>query len=464
MILEGKKVLVVGLARSGIAAARLLASRGAVVTANDSKNDPGPEAAELAALGVNVIGGGHPESLFLEADLIVLSPGVPTDLPVLKRARDAGIRMIREVELRGSFIKGRLIGVTGSNGKTTTTTLIGELLEALDEDVVMGGNIGYPLAGLVDRTTNDSWTVAELSSFQLESIDRLHVDVAVVTNVTPDHLDRHPSFEAYVDAKKRIFENQTESDWAVLNGCDDVVTRMGAAAVSRRVFFSSAGREVAPGAAGIYVRDGFIRCDLLGDRGEIPVIALDDISLPGLHNVENVMAALAAAFCARGMRAEDVPELRRKIKEFKGVEHRIEFVAEIDGVRFYNDSKATNVDSTQKGLEAFARNVILILGGKDKGSDYTVLSPLIKMRVKQIVLLGAASDKIAGQLHGTAPMVRAGSMEEVVRRSIDLASSGDTVLLSPACASFDMFENYEHRGRVFKEEVMKRVAESRRSE
>lgn len=455
MILEGKKVLVVGLARSGIAAARLLASRGAVVTANDSKNDPGPEAAELAALGVNVIGGGHPESLFLEADLIVLSPGVPTDLPVLKRARDAGIRMISEVELAGSFIKGRLIGVTGSNGKTTTTTLIGELLEALDEDVVMGGNIGYPLAGLVDRTTNDSWTVAELSSFQLESIDRLHVDVAVVTNVTPDHLDRHPSFEAYVDAKKRIFENQTESDWAVLNGCDDVVTRMGAAAVSRRVFFSSAGREVAPGAAGIYVRDGFIRCDLLGDRGEIPVIALDDISLPGLHNVENVMAALAAAFCARGMRAEDVPELRRKIKEFKGVEHRIEFVAEISGIKFYNDSKATNVDSTLKALESFSGNIILILGGKDKGSDYTKLAALIAERVKLMVLIGAATDKIAAQLAGVAPMVRADSMTDALAKAFEAGNPGDVILLAPACASFDMFSNYEHRGRVFKEAVLR---------
>lgn len=460
MELAGKRVLVVGLARSGVAAARLLASLGAKVTANDAKEDLEKAVSEIDNAAVKVVGGGHPEALFLNADLVVLSPGVPTDLPAVQATRRAGVKIISEVELAGWFLKGRMIGVTGSNGKTTTTTLIGELLKSLGEDVVVGGNIGNPLTGLVEKTSDRSWTVAELSSFQLESIDRLRVHVAVVTNVTPDHLDRHASLEDYVRAKRRIFENQDESDWAVLNATDETVVGMGSTAPSRKVYFSLGGRNTFAGPAAVYERDGVIRSTMFERDVETNVIALNEIPLPGRHNVENVMAALGATFCARGALAGDLAVLRDAIKSFKGVEHRIEFVAEIKGAKFYNDSKATNVDSTTKALESFDRNVILILGGKDKGSDYTVLAPLIRERVKLIVLLGAASGKIADQLTGTAAMVRARTMEEVVSRSIEGSEAGDTVLFAPACASFDMFENYEHRGRVFKEEVRKRAREA----
>jgi UDP-N-acetylmuramoylalanine--D-glutamate ligase len=459
MDVRGKKVLVVGLARSGVAASRLLVSRGALVTANDIKPEGQliNEAQVLRALGAMLSLGAHPESLFANADLIVLSPGVPANIAPLEQARRAGVEIISEVELAGRFIRGRIIGITGSNGKTTTTTLTGELMRAAGAEVLVGGNIGTPLSSLVERSSDSSWTVAELSSFQLETVQTLRVNVAVITNITPDHLDRHPTFESYVEAKHRIFLNQTESDSAVLNGADRGVTGMVAAlgVPSTRVYFDSRGRDLQSGElAAIYVRDGSIRTTMvLEEQGEAEVIKLGDIPLPGMHNVENIMAALGATLCAMKTRASDLPALVEAIKRFKGVEHRIEYVAEIEGVKFYNDSKATNVDSTVKALEAFERNVILILGGKDKGSDYTALAPLIGERVKQVVLIGAASDKIAEQLKGLRPITRARYMDEAVLISMEAAAAGDTVLLAPACASYDMFDNYEHRGRAFKEAV-----------
>ncbi|HXD51957.1 MAG TPA: UDP-N-acetylmuramoyl-L-alanine--D-glutamate ligase, partial [Burkholderiales bacterium] len=301
------------------------------------------------------------------------------------------------------------------------------------------------------------------SSFQLEMIDSLRVHVAVVTNITPDHLDRHGTFENYVAAKHRIFRNQSAGDFAVLNGrdraIDDMVRTRGVR--SRKVYFSSQGPETVAGAAAdLYVRDGRLFTTLMADqRGEVGVMAIADIPLRGMHNVENVCAGLAAVFCAMQTRVKDLPALVAAIKQFPGVEHRIEYVTEIDGVKFYNDSKATNVDSTVKALEAFERNLIVILGGKDKGSDYALLAPLVSERVKQIVLLGAASDKIAAQLEGVRPIARAASMRDAVHQSMAAAESGDTVLLAPACASFDMFDNYEHRGRVFKQEVMNLAAQ-----
>ena len=459
MDLEGKKVLVVGMARSGVAAARLLASRGAMVIANDVKSESelGDSAEELRKLGVTLSLGAHPESLFVDADLIVLSPGVPADLAPIESARRAGIEVISEPELAGRFLRGRIIGVTGSNGKTTVATLVGELMRAAGADVIVGGNIGTPLTGLIEKSGENTWTVAELSSFQLEMIDSLRVNVAVVTNITPDHLDRHVTFENYVRAKHRIFLNQTEDDWAVLNGQDkgvaDMVAKMGIQA--RKVYFSARGPETIAGvAAGAYVRGDRVCTTMMTDRaGEVDVMGLREIPLPGMHNVENFMTALAATFCATGTGVNDLPALTDAMRSFKGVEHRIEYVAEIDGVKFYNDSKATNVDSTVKALEAFERNIIVILGGKDKGSDYTVLAPLIRSRVKLIVLIGAATDKIAGQLQGAGPMTRALSMQDAVLKAMENATAGDVVLLAPACASFDMFDNYEHRGRVFKEVV-----------
>jgi UDP-N-acetylmuramoylalanine--D-glutamate ligase len=465
MTVGGKNILVVGIARSGIAAARLLVSRGAVVTANDYQGEAelvkpesqlAAEVEELRKAGVHFVFGSHPEEIFLQADLIVLSPGVPASIAPLQSARAAGVEIISEPELAGRFLRGHLIGITGSNGKTTTTTLIGELMKAAGAEVIVGGNIGTALTSLVEKSNDATWTVAELSSFQLETIESLRVSVAVVTNITPDHLDRHGSFENYVRAKRKIFKNQTAEDWAVLNRESQAVVHMieQSGVNSRHVYFTVKDDSTSQ----IFLRDGQIWTTLLTDnRDEIVVMNMKDITVPGMHNVENIMAALGAVFCARRTRPDELEPLREVIRNFKGVEHRIEFVVEIDGVKFYNDSKATNVDSTMKALEAFERNVIVILGGKDKGSDYTVLAPLITERVKQIVLLGTASDKIGAQLAGLRPMIRATSMQDAVRQSFDAAQAGDIVLLAPACASFDMFDNYEHRGQVFKEAVQSLV-------
>jgi UDP-N-acetylmuramoylalanine--D-glutamate ligase len=467
MNITGKKILVVGIARSGVAAARLLASRGAEVTANDNKAEAElvkPESSlasdveELRQAGVRFVFGLHPEEIFLQADLIVLSPGVPANIAALQQARTAGIEIISEPELAGRFLRGRIIGITGSNGKTTTTTLIGELMKAAGADVIIGGNIGTALTSLVEKSNDHTWTVAELSSFQLETIESLRVHVAVVTNITPDHLDRHGSFENYVQAKHKIFKNQTPDDWAVLNRESHAVVEMveELGINSQQVYFSVKDDS----ANQIYLRDGQIFTTLLTDESnEIAVIDIKDIAVLGMHNVENIMTAMGAVFCALRTRSDQLEPLREVIRNFKGVEHRIEFVAELNGVKFYNDSKATNVDSTAKSLEAFEQNVIVILGGKDKGSDYTTLAPLIQERVKQIVLIGEASDIIEVQLAGLRPMFRATSMQDAVQKAIESASTGDTVLLAPACASFDMFNNYEHRGQVFKEAV-KSVARS----
>ncbi|HKY04196.1 MAG TPA: UDP-N-acetylmuramoyl-L-alanine--D-glutamate ligase, partial [Blastocatellia bacterium] len=425
-----------------------------------------PQAAELRKLGAMLSLGSHPESLFENADLIVVSPGVPADIAPLERARRAGVEIISEPELAGRLLKGRMIGITGSNGKTTTTTLTGELMRAVGASVIVGGNIGTALTSLVEKTSDETWTVAELSSFQLETIDTTRVHVAVVTNITPDHLDRHGSFEEYMRAKHRIFLNQRPDDRAVLNAADNGVREMVASlgVPSKKVYFRSGGRDTGTSpAADIYLRDGRICTTMLAeDESEIEVIPVEDIAVPGMHNVENIMAALGATFAAIDKPGEHLPAIAEAIRRFRGVEHRIEFVAEINGVKFYNDSKATNVDSTVKALEAFQRNVIVILGGKDKGSDYAPLAPLITVRVKQVILIGAASEKIAAQLEGLRPIDRAASMKDAVLKSMEAARPGDTVLLAPACASFDMFDNYEHRGRVFKEEVF-RLAERNRA-
>jgi UDP-N-acetylmuramoylalanine--D-glutamate ligase len=455
--------------------ARFAAARGAQVVANDVRPEAelGSELEELRRAGVSVAAGGHPEDLFTRADLIVLSPGVPPDISSLKAARRNGNRIVSEVEFASWFLRGSIIGITGSNGKTTTTALTAALMSAAGQAVLVGGNIGVPLTSLAESSTDSTWTVAELSSFQLEDIETLRVNVAVVTNVTPDHLDRHPSFEAYCAAKQNIFLNQTAVDWAVLNGDDRVVVdiaerypahfRAGSKpSRSRRIYFSSTGSPES-GSASIYLKGGTITGRFEGwngngDKSEREIIDVAEIPLVGLHNVENVMAAVGATLCAVGPASVDLKALRTAIRQFKGVEHRIEFVAEISGIKFYNDSKATNVDSTLKALQAFAGNVILILGGKDKGSDYTRLAPLIAQRVKLLVLIGAAADKIAKQLGGVAPMARAGSMQDALMKCSEAGAAGDTVLLAPACASFDMFQNYEHRGRVFKEAVLSMAA------
>ena len=444
MEIAGKHILVVGLARSGVAAAEFLAARGARVTVNDAKPEAELKDAEsLRAKGIEVVGGAHPRELFEQSDLIVVSPGVPLALEPFQLAKAAGVPIIGEIELAARFLRGRLVGITGSNGKTTVTTLIGELLKDAGLPTQVGGNIGTPLISLVETSTDESVTVVELSSFQLEAVERLHVNVALLLNITPDHLDRYDSMADYAAAKANIFCNQTADDVAVLNADNDWSMREGEKTAARRVCFSRL-RELDEGI--------FLRGDAIIERnatGERELLTRADIPLPGDHNVENVMAALAAGLAC----GASVDSMRQTVRQFKGVEHRLEFVAEINGVKFYNDSKATNVDAAIKCLEAFAGGVIVILGGKDKGSDYEPLAPLVRERCEHVILIGAAADKIEAALAETKPLHRAATMPDAVKLGLELGQPGNVVLLAPACASFDMFDNYEHRGRVFKEAV-----------
>jgi UDP-N-acetylmuramoylalanine--D-glutamate ligase len=442
MELTGKKTLVVGLGKSGVAAAEFLHARGAQVTANDAQPiEKIAVAAQWKEQGITVVAGSHPTSLFENAELIVASPGVPLALECFQKARAAGVPIISEIELAARFLKGRLVGITGSNGKTTTTTLIGEVLKDAGLPTQVGGNIGTPLISLVATSCDEGFTVIELSSFQLEAVESLHLIAAVLLNITPDHLDRYDSLAAYAAAKAHIFRNQTPEDLAVLNADDARVAAMQTKA--HKTFFSCQ-RELDEGL--------FLRGDDVVSRAngvERVLIARNEIGLRGAHNLENVMATLAV-----GLACGAAPDsMRATIRSFKGVEHRLEFVTDINGVQFYNDSKATNVDSTIKALEAFDEGVIVILGGKDKGGDYAPLVPLIQARCEHVILIGAAADKIAAALENTKPLHRAATMPDAVRLGNELAKAGNVVLLAPACASFDMFDNYEQRGRVFKEAV-----------
>jgi UDP-N-acetylmuramoylalanine--D-glutamate ligase len=445
MLLAGKDVLVVGMARSGLAAAEFLSKRGARVKVSDKRTETELDT-EIEFLRRHDIGyevGGHVEDSFLNADLVVVSPGVPLRLSLLQKASQSGKEVISEVELASRFLKGRVIGITGSNGKTTTTTLVGEMLKTAGFSVQVGGNIGTALTSLVDRSTPETITVTELSSFQLEAIPTFRPDVAVLLNITPDHLDRYDSFEDYARAKLNILRNQRLSDFAVLNLEDEILRCSGKSIGSQPYWFSTKSEVI----QGTYLnRNQFIFRS--GTQKET-VTSLEGIQVPGRHNLENVAAAITTA---RLLNAAST-KIAEALRQFRGVEHRLELVAEINGVKFYNDSKATNTDATIKALESFECGILLILGGRDKGSDFTVLSSLIQERVRNLILLGEASEKIRQQLNGTAPMAQAESLEEATRMAFERASPGDVVLLAPACASFDMFQNYEHRGRVFKESV-----------
>ncbi len=442
--LEGKRVLVVGLARTGIATALFCAARGARVTATEERAEPdiAETAAKLRAAGVALEFGGHLEETFFSQDLIIPSPGVPANLPYLEAARASKISVWSEIELASRFLSGRLIAVTGSNGKTTTTSLIGHILENANIPTIVAGNIGTPLISRVTETSEATVTVAEVSSFQLELIDKFRPNIALLLNITPDHLDRHASLEIYGRAKARLFENQLESDAAILNAEDDCAAQF---APSRpRIFWFSRTKRVA---RGIFLRDAEIV--LRDDGAETVLLRRGDIGLRGEHNVENVLAAAGAAFLT-GV----VPSaIASGVRSFAGVEHRLEFIAEINGVSYYNDSKATNVDATLKAIDAFPGNLLVILGGKDKGGDFTLLREPLRQRAKVALLIGAAAEKISSQIQGAIRMESPGTIESAVSRAAELAQPGDTVLLAPACASFDQFHNFEHRGRVFKQRV-----------
>jgi len=449
---EGKRVLVVGLARTGIATARFCAARGAHVTAIDDRQADqfGRELSDLREIGCTLAFAGDSLPDFAAQDLIVPSPGVPSNHPSLTAARKAGVLIWSEIELAWQFLRGRLIAVTGSNGKTTTTSLIGHILAGSGRQIVVAGNIGTPLIAHVDESNDKTISVAEVSSFQLERIDSFRPDISVLLNLTPDHLDRHASFEDYARAKMRIFENQTERDAVVINADDPAVAQRSPSR-PQSFWFSRAKRV----ASGVYLRGDQII--FRRDGEDTALLDRTDIGLRGQHNLENVLAAAAASFLAGAAPLE----IAAGVRTFPGVEHRLEFVAEISGVRFFNDSKATNVDATIKALESFSGGLFVILGGKDKGSDYSSLVPLLHERAELVLLIGAATEKIAAQLGNCIPFERAGTLERAVALAHSRARQGDTVLLAPACASFDQFENYEHRGRVFKELVRALVEEPR---
>ncbi|HEX3820239.1 MAG TPA: UDP-N-acetylmuramoyl-L-alanine--D-glutamate ligase [Candidatus Sulfotelmatobacter sp.] len=449
MELNGKRVLVVGLGKSGVASALFLKKHGAKVSVSDTKSgdDLRNEIPVLLDHGIDVETGGHGERTFRGQDLIVVSPGVPVDAPPLVQARSLGENVIGEIELAAQFLPGPTVAITGSNGKTTTTTLTGEIMTAGGLPTLVGGNIGTPAISLAERAKNDTVIVLEVSSFQLETIQTFRPKVGVVLNVTPDHLDRHRTFEAYVDAKARLFENQQAEDFAVFNADDPTCVSM-AKRTKAQVFWFSRQKEIQQGA---WVHDGKI---LFRDKsGQREILQVSEIPLKGAHNLENVLAAV----CAGALMGCAPEKIREAVRNFKAVEHRLEFVAKINGVDYYNDSKATNVDATIKALESFPSNIHLILGGKDKGSDYTVLNNLLRERVKCVYTIGAAAAKIESQIvsskNGGPEVVHADTLENAIRKANAVAQPGDVVLLAPACASFDQFKNYEQRGKLFKEVV-----------
>ena len=447
MELKGKKVLVVGLGKSGLAAALFLRRKGANVTVSDVRSAEAL-AKDIPALleeGIMVEAGGHGLLTFRRQDLIVVSPGVPLDTPELVQVKNFGLSVIGELELAARFLRGKTVAITGSNGKTTTTALLGEILKESGVPTLVCGNIGVPVVGLIDESTPDTWSVIEVSSFQLESTVEFHPNIAVILNITPDHLDRHGSFENYTRAKERIFAKQDLTDCLVLNA-DNAPTAAAASRASAKVYWFSVEHAVDQGA---WLENGFVVYRGAKDAAVEPVMPLAGIPLKGVHNVENVLAAVVAARLA-GVPAEIT---RRAIEKFQAVEHRLEYVATVNGVEFYNDSKATNVDATAKAIAAFSSGVHLILGGKDKGSDYTLLTPLLRERVSAVYTIGSAAAKIESQLRGVVSLHSCETLEKAVSAAVSAARPGHVILLAPACSSYDQFENYEHRGRVFKELV-----------
>jgi UDP-N-acetylmuramoylalanine--D-glutamate ligase len=477
MELKNKRVLVVGLGKSGLAAALFLRDRGARVTVSDTRSATAlaKEIPTLLEAGIMVESGGHGLLTFRRQDLIVVSPGVPLDTPEVAQAANLGTPVIGELELASRFLQGEVVAITGSNGKTTTTTLVGKIFADAGLKTLVGGNIGLPVVELVelqerekkadplrdDEQEDDeqgddkerdnrqkggtTWSVLEVSSFQLETVVEFRPKIAVVLNITPDHLDRHKTFERYAAAKAKITGRQGAEDFLVLNA-EDKATQMVAAHTRAQIFWFSGVRRIKQGAF-VHGESVF----WLAQEGGTPepVLPVAEIPLRGSHNVENVLAAVCAARLA-GIASESI---RESVRTFHAVEHRLEPVRTLGGVTFYNDSKATNVDATLKAVASFAGGVHLILGGKDKDSDYTLLAPLLRERVAAVYTIGSAAEKIERELAGVVKIVTSGELESAVRSAAAEAKAGDVVLLAPACSSFDQFENYEHRGRVFRELV-----------
>jgi UDP-N-acetylmuramoylalanine--D-glutamate ligase len=443
--LAGKRVLVVGLARSGKAAIDLLLRSGSRVVAADRRGQ-----VELCLScegwrerGVELVLGEHPPGLMNGIDLVVASPGVPLTAPLLSEARERGVPVIGELELAYSRSDAEWVAVTGTNGKTTTTALIGELVRSSGRHVAVGGNIGAAISGEIAGLPSDGLVVAEVSSFQLDTIDTFRPHVGVVLNITEDHLDRYDSYQDYIAAKFRMFENQTSGDYAVLN-VDDELLEAAADEIPGLVVPVSRFREVD---GGVFVRDGQIVSQIGG--GEIEIMPVSELGLPGPHNLWNSLAALAAALLVD----IDFVDASDVLRTFRSLEHRLEDVAEIDGVRYVNDSKATNVDSVKYALMSYGVPIIWIAGGKDKGSSFELLKEPAARSVREAIFIGEAAAKMTAALEGTVPVTLAESLREAVELAGTMAERGDVVLLSPACASFDMFEDFEDRGRRFKDEV-----------
>ncbi len=454
MELKNKRVLVVGLGKSGLAAAMFLRDRGARVTVSDTRSAQAlaKEIPALLEAGIAVEAGGHGLLTFRRQDLIVVSPGVPLETPEIAQAARLGTPVIGELELASRFLTGKVVAITGSNGKTTTTTLVGRIFEDAGLPTFVGGNIGLPVVELVKQEATSAardgemWSVLEVSSFQLETTVEFRPRIAVVLNITADHLDRHKTFERYAAAKARITARQGANDSLVLNA-EDKATQMVAAHTEARIFWFSPARRIKQGAF-VHGESVFF---LAAENGTPePILPVAEITLRGAHNVENVLAAVCAARLA-GIPADSI---RRTVREFHAVEHRLEPVRTLRGVTYFNDSKATNVDATAKAIASFAGGIHLILGGKDKDSDYTQLAPLLRERVRVVYTIGSAAEKIERELAGVVKIESAETLAKALALAADKAIEGEIVLLAPACSSFDQFENYEHRGRVFRECVM----------
>jgi UDP-N-acetylmuramoylalanine--D-glutamate ligase len=444
MDLEGKRVLVVGLGRTGEALCRFLLHRGASVAVSEKKRSEelGAKISFCKEQGVEVEAGGHRQETFLQANLIVLSPGVPW-LPELEAAKEKGINIISEIELASRFLKGKIVGITGSNGKSTTATLTHKILKEGGLKAFLAGNIGTPLISFVEGSEDGQVYVTELSSFQLKFIEKFRASISVLLNITPDHLDWHPSFKDYRDSKTNLLTSQGQGDSAILNRDDPLVWPL---RKQRKfeVYGFSRKDKVSPGC---FLRGDWI---VLSNTKEEELIRASEIPLFGIHNQENIMASALVG----NILGVPLFNIKDSIKNFQGLEHRLEKVTTFKGIDFYNDSKATNVDATLKSIQSFNRKIILILGGRDKGGDFKKLKKPIKKRAKEVILLGEAREKIQKALKGAVPMKTASSMEEAVGLGYSLAEPGDVVLLAPACTSFDMFQNFEERGTVFKQKVL----------
>ncbi len=443
MDLEDKKVLVVGLGRTGKALCDFLIQHGARVKISEQKkaNESAQDYSDWEKKGVQIEAGPHKKESFLEADLIVPSPGVPV-LPEMEAARNKGVRLLSEIELASAFLKGTIVGITGTNGKSTTATLAHKILKEGGLQAFLAGNIGTPLISFVENSQDDHIYVTEVSSFQLKLIEQFRAGISVFLNISPDHLDWHPSFDDYFESKRNLISTQGEDDIAILNQDDPLIWALKETGKSRIYAFSQK-KEVE---RGCFLKGEWI---ILKDSQEEKLVHRNEIPLFGIHNLENVMASALVGH-ALGL---PIARIRESITHFQGLEHRLEKVTTIREVEFFNDSKATNVDASLKSIQSFDQKIILILGGRDKGGDFKKLKEPIEDKVKNIILIGEATEKIKKSLEGSAPIQTVSSLKEAVRAGYSMAEAGEVVLLAPGCTSFDMFHDFEERGKIFKQEV-----------